>query len=98
MTKGAAGQKPVQLGNRFATMLKTCPGDVSATTATTTPSTTANHHRHSPRSPPPPPPPPQISRYGLCLHLKVDSLDRGVCDKEFAALRACFLKAAQKKS
>jgi len=33
--------------------------------------------------------------YGACIQRNIDALDKGACEKEFAALRKCFAKAVK---
>jgi hypothetical protein len=41
--------------------------------------------------------PNQVRGYGACLGEKFESVSKGACEKEFAALRSCFRQVVQKQ-
>jgi hypothetical protein len=41
------------------------------------------------------PAPAQVQAYGACVQAALPAVERGSCEKEFSALRACFFAAAR---
>ncbi|EFN51131.1 hypothetical protein CHLNCDRAFT_141329 [Chlorella variabilis] len=40
-----------------------------------------------------PPAVPRVQQYGLCLKATLPEVEKGLCEREFQQLRACWLKA-----
>jgi hypothetical protein len=41
--------------------------------------------------------PKQVTGYGACLGEKFESVSKGACEKEFAALKSCFSRVVAKQ-
>lgn len=82
---------PAKMGVTFSSMLTTCPADVSTRIGADFQKRYKISHTcllcmHLC---------PQIMAYGGCVQRQLGSLEKGSCEKEFNALRACFTKAVR---
>lgn len=89
MTKYLPPTTTTRLGETFKAMMQTCPGEVGVVMLLCImhnnngydydySSHICMYH--------------QIASYGKCVAANADSIERGLCEKEFQALRVCMRK------